>query len=199
MKDINIKVNINFNKLLFLIGFLSTSSCIAKNYKNIDDLIYDQPKDSQPSPSAIVNNNIIPKKEIKDINIVKDKNGNFKLSWEILSEYDIKNKNPGKNLNKVINKNISIKGYMLPLDYSKKSIKEFLLLPYIPSCYHVPPPPPNMIINVKVNKKRGIKISYYPVKVSGKLNVTKLKTTKDPYMMNGIYSLTAQSVEELKN
>ena len=63
---------------------------------------------------------------------IRDKNGNYKLTWEILREYDLDSKEVGKNLKQVLNRNISIIGFMMPLDYSLKNIKEFLLVPYFP-------------------------------------------------------------------
>jgi hypothetical protein len=36
-------------------------------------------------------------------------------------------------------------------------VKEFLLVPYIGACIHVPPPPPNQVIYVRSDK--GVKIT----------------------------------------
>ena len=44
------------------------------------------------------------------------------MIWEILQEYDPKSKSVGINLKKVLDKNIIIKGFMIPLDYNAKSI-----------------------------------------------------------------------------
>ena len=126
---------------------------------------------------------------------VREKNGNYKLNWEIFREYDLNSKKAGKNLKQVLNKSISITGFMMPLDYSRKNIKEFLLVPYIPSCAHVPPPPPNMIIKVKAKKKNDIRFSYYPVKVVGKLELIKSMEENVDY---GAFFLAASSMEEVK-
>ena len=130
----------------------------------------------------------------------KGKDNHWEISWETLAEYDLKKKILGKNLKKIINKNVSIAGFIIPLDYSQKSISEFLLVPFIPSCMHVPPPPDNMVVNVKLNKKNAIKPGYYPFRVKGKLKVETGKKNKmgSLYMMNGIYSLRAHSAREIK-
>ncbi|MDR0549744.1 MAG: DUF3299 domain-containing protein [Deltaproteobacteria bacterium] len=44
---------------------------------------------------------------------------------------------------------IKIPGFVVPLDFEKTEIAEFLLVPYFGACIHVPPPPPNQIVFVK--------------------------------------------------
>lgn len=51
-----------------------------------------------------------------------------------------------------INQNIRIAGYAVTLDANRKSISEFLLVPYFGACIHLPPPPANQIILVKLTK-----------------------------------------------
>ena len=43
---------------------------------------------------------------------------------------------------------IRIPGYVLPLEYDDDLVTEFLLVPYVGACIHVPPPPPNQIVHV---------------------------------------------------
>ena len=130
----------------------------------------------------------------------KNKDGHWSVPWQTLGEYDLKKKKLSNNLKKIVNKNVSITGFIIPLDYSKKSISEFLLVPFIPACMHVPPPPNNMIINVKLKKKNAIKPGYYPFTVKGKIKIdTNSKSTPGAlFMMNGIYTLTAHSAQEIK-
>ena len=90
-------------------------------------------------------------------------------------------KNP--KLKAIIGKEIQLKGYMLPLDFSKKQVSEFLLLPYIPSCMHVPPPPSTQIIHVKMNKGSSAKQSYFPVEVLGQLSILENKEYESSYKM----------------
>lgn len=89
-------------------------------------------------------------------------------------------------LKKIINSEIKLKGYMLPLDFSKKEVKEFLLLPYIPSCMHIPPPPSTQIIHVKMNKGHKAKQTYFPVEVKGILKVQENKEYESSYLMAGL-------------
>ncbi|MDR1395067.1 MAG: DUF3299 domain-containing protein [Deltaproteobacteria bacterium] len=50
---------------------------------------------------------------------------------------------------KIHNKKIKIPGFVVPLDFDKAQIDEFLLVPYFGACIHVPPPPPNQIVHVR--------------------------------------------------
>ena len=49
-------------------------------------------------------------------------------------------------------KRVRIGGYVVPLDFEATSIKEFLLVPFVGACIHVPPPPANQIVYVKSEK-----------------------------------------------
>ena len=50
---------------------------------------------------------------------------------------------------------VRIPGYLLPLEVSATKVTEFLLVPYIGACIHVPPPPPNQIIYVKIGQNKS--------------------------------------------
>ncbi|MDR1126299.1 MAG: DUF3299 domain-containing protein [Deltaproteobacteria bacterium] len=54
---------------------------------------------------------------------------------------------------------IKIPGFIAPLDWENdEELKEFLLVPYFGACIHVPPPPANQIIYVKLEKPlKGIR------------------------------------------
>lgn len=41
---------------------------------------------------------------------------------------------------------IRMPGYVLPLDFEAEGISDFLLVPYVGACIHVPPPPPNQLV-----------------------------------------------------
>ena len=118
------------------------------------------------------------------------------LEWKILREYDLKTKKLGAKLKKVVGKQVKVVGFMIPLDYSQKELKEFLLVPYTPSCAHVPPPPANQIIKVTMKRKNKVKAIYAPVEVLGTLNVVKKKPKEDPYGMQGVYSMVGNSINK---
>lgn len=44
---------------------------------------------------------------------------------------------------------IRMPGFIIPLEQSAKGVTEFVLVPYIGACIHVPPPPPNQLVLVR--------------------------------------------------
>lgn len=64
-------------------------------------------------------------------------------------------------------KEVEIGGYVVPLDFDAFRITEFLLVPFVGACIHVPPPPANQIIYVTAAEGFEITGPFDPVKVSG--------------------------------
>jgi hypothetical protein len=68
-------------------------------------------------------------------------------------------------------KRVRIGGYVVPLDFEATRVKEFLLVPFVGACIHVPPPPANQIIHVMPDKPvKGVK-NMEAVWVSGRLGI----------------------------
>jgi hypothetical protein len=89
-------------------------------------------------------------------------------------------------------KRVSIPGFMVPLEDDADMVTEFLLVPYAGACIHVPPPPPNQIVYVKMNQNGKVKMSFTdPIIVTGLL---KISTVQSPYG-DVSYDLTAESVK----
>ena len=99
---------------------------------------------------------------------------------------------------------VRIPGYLLPLETSDTKVTEFLMVPYIGACIHVPPPPPNQIVHVKIVQKGGyrVKTMYEPVWVSGEISVKSM--VKDLYLVDGSagvnigYTMQANRIEPYK-
>ena len=89
---------------------------------------------------------------------------------------------------------VSIGGYIVPLDFENTTIKEFLLVPYVGACIHVPPPPSTQIIYVKSGKGIEITGQFDPVNVIGTMKTETAFTG----LADAGYSLSADSVEVLK-
>jgi hypothetical protein len=100
---------------------------------------------------------------------------------------------------------VRIPGYLLPLEVSAKKVTEFLLVPYVGACIHVPPPPPNQIIYVKIvqNQSYRSKNLYDPVWVTGVINAKSME--KNLYLVDGTadvdigYSIQANLIEPYKD
>ncbi len=88
-------------------------------------------------------------------------------------------------------KRVHIGGYVVPLDFEATTVKEFLLVPFVGACIHVPPPPPNQIIYVKTAKGFDVAGSFDPVWVTGPLKVASQYTG----LAETGYSIDAESVE----
>jgi hypothetical protein len=84
-------------------------------------------------------------------------------------------------------------GFIAPLEYSGDLITEFLLVPYFGACIHVPPPPPNQTVLVKMAEGTGIATedSFEPVWVLGLL--TAQSTTTE--LADAGYSVESALVE----
>ena len=64
-------------------------------------------------------------------------------------------------------KRVHIGGYVVPLDFQATRVKEFLLVPFVGACIHVPPPPANQIIYVKSELGFDVQGVFDPVWVTG--------------------------------
>lgn len=66
---------------------------------------------------------------------------------------------------------VSIEGWLVPLDQGPERFREFLLVPYFGACIHVPPPPTNQIVHVRVDAGLTEKEMWDPQRVTGTLRV----------------------------
>lgn len=99
-------------------------------------------------------------------------------------------------------KTVRMPGYVLPLEFDGTETVEFLLVPYVGACIHVPPPPPNQMIYVRFPKGFANPGLYAPVYVTGRM--TAIGSTVDLYLSDGErpvetgYSLKATIIEPYK-
>jgi hypothetical protein len=88
-------------------------------------------------------------------------------------------------------KRVKLGGYVVPLDFEATTIKEFLLVPFVGACIHVPPPPANQIVYVKSETGFQIAGQFDPVWVTGTIKTETAFTG----LADAGYSLDAESVE----
>jgi hypothetical protein len=109
------------------------------------------------------------------------------------------------SVNKELNgQRVRMGGYLLPLEVSGTEVIEFLLVPYVGACIHVPPPPPNQIIYVKAEKGVGYKSrnQFDTVLVTGVISARSI--VKDLFLKDGSadinigYSIKASRIEPYK-
>ena len=71
--------------------------------------------------------------------------------------------------NDLSGKDVRLAGYLLPLEFSETGDTDFLLVPYVGACVHVPPPPANQIVFVRLAEKFIAKDLFTPVWIEGPL------------------------------
>lgn len=89
---------------------------------------------------------------------------------------------------------VKLGGYVVPLDFEATKVKEFLLVPFVGACIHVPPPPPNQIVYVKAEKGIDIAGSFDPVAVTGIISTESASTG----LADAGYTITADAIEPWK-
>jgi hypothetical protein len=92
-------------------------------------------------------------------------------------------------------KRVRIGGYVVPLDFEATTVKEFLLVPYVGACIHVPPPPADQIIYVKTEKGFAVGGPEDAVAVTGTIRTVTAVTG----VADAGYSLDAETVELIKS
>lgn len=66
---------------------------------------------------------------------------------------------------------VRLPGYALPLEFDGAAIQEFLLVPYVGACIHVPPPPQNQMVFVKLAQPFVITDLFLPVWITGRMTI----------------------------
>jgi hypothetical protein len=106
---------------------------------------------------------------------------------------------PGRGASPVVEelngKRVRLGGYVVPLEFDSTTVKEFLLVPFVGACIHVPPPPPNQIVYVKSEKGIDVSGSFDPVWVTGTLKTAAASTG----LADTGYTLEADTVAARKD
>jgi hypothetical protein len=90
---------------------------------------------------------------------------------------------------------IKIPGFIVPLDVGKDGlVTDFFLVPYFGACIHVPPPPPNQIVHVRINKGIALDSIYEAYWITGRMKVV----NKSTRLGASAYQLAASNVEIYK-
>lgn len=98
------------------------------------------------------------------------------IDWVKLRKLNLKTKERPKDLEMVHGKPVKIPGFVVPLDDDIQGASEFLLVPSPQACIHVPPPPANQMILVRMAKGTPPRRDWGPVWVKGKLLITESET-----------------------
>lgn len=101
-----------------------------------------------------------------------DPNTKQKIDWSTLRGLDLKTGTLTPELKKVDGNLVELPGFMVPLEDDSSKVTEFLLVPSPQACIHVPPPPPNQMVHVKMASGRSTAMAFGPIWLLGKMQIT---------------------------
>ena len=117
-----------------------------------------------------------------------------RLDWRELRELNIETGQASAKLKSLDGKLVRVPGFMVPLEDNQKDITDFLLVPNPQACIHVPPPPANQIVLVRMAGGNKTRVFYDPLWVTGYLRIM---TVSHAYGKASYY-MEAQSTEIYK-
>lgn len=150
-------------RILVLLGVLwASGTALASDPREItwDDLAGPVPDQIQAQIDQML--------ETDEMDILSDEE--FEARWNELQDqaYPVIDEMDGEI--------VRIPGFVVPWDLEANEVREFLLVPYLGACIHVPPPPPNQVVLVKTDKVYNVQELFDPVWVTGKINVEMVST-----------------------
>jgi hypothetical protein len=100
------------------------------------------------------------------------------IEWTMLQKFDHKTGKGPKELLALDGKVVKMPGFVVPLSDNYSELSEFLLVPNAQACIHVPPPPPNLIVTVKLRKSLPSDQTTNPAWIYGRF---KIENTESEY------------------
>ncbi len=94
------------------------------------------------------------------------------VDWKMLRELDLESGRAPASLSQYDGKKVKIPGFVVPLDDNDQGLAEFLLVPSPQACIHVPPPPANQMVLVRMEGGTPPQRSWGAVWVKGVLRIT---------------------------
>lgn len=86
------------------------------------------------------------------------------------SPFDVQNNAKIELVEALDGQKVRLPGYVVPLGGEARAVSEFLLVPYLGACIHVPPPPPNQMVHVHYPPGVSVNELWDPVWVFGTLH-----------------------------
>ena len=111
------------------------------------------------------------------------------VGWKTLQKLDYKQNVLAEELKPIVNTRVKIPGFAVPLSDNLQAIEEFLFVPNQMACIHVPAPPPNLIVFVKLDSPMKIEDIMGPLWAEGVLRVKKV---------NSVYGASAYELERVQ-
>ncbi len=101
-----------------------------------------------------------------------EESGYKEVFWQKLRELNYTTGQMTDDIRNLDGARVAIPGFVVPLDDDGQGLSEFLLVPSPKACIHVPPPPPNQMVMVKMKSGKAPERKWGPVWVRGKLRIT---------------------------
>lgn len=115
-----------------------------------------------------------------------------RVDWVQLRGYNYKTGRINADAKSLDQAVVKIYGFMVPFDDEQSTTEEFLLVPQLGQCIHIPPPPPNQIVLVRMNDPKRAAVSWdKPVVVTGKMSIGESKSPSGRVL----YRLAADKVD----
>jgi len=90
---------------------------------------------------------------------------------------------------------VRLPGFIVPLELDAEGrVTEFFLVPYFGACIHVPPPPPNQMVYVVMDRGISLDSMYAAYWISGRMATQK----RDTSLGAAAYTLAGTRAEEYK-
>lgn len=89
---------------------------------------------------------------------------------------------------------VRLPGFIVPLDLIDGRVSELFIVPYFGACIHVPPPPPNQLVYVKLPRAIPVEQTYNALMITGQLHVS----TRSTRLAAAAYSMRVDSIEPYK-
>lgn len=91
-------------------------------------------------------------------------------------------------------KTVSLSGFVVPLDFDGTAITNFILVPFVGACVHVPPPPANQLVLVTTEEPYVSGGLFEAVNVTGPFGTSGITTE----LAQIGYAMTAEKVKTLQ-
>ena len=126
----------------------------------------------------------------------KSKNGGkpTEVDWGTLRELDLRSGKASDALKNMDGTIIRVPGFIVPLEDSQNEVSDFLLVPSPQACVHVPAPPANQMVHVRMASGTKAKMSYGPVWAQGRIHIAE---TSGPYGKTS-YEMVGEFTEPYK-
>jgi uncharacterized protein len=87
--------------------------------------------------------------------------GPVETNWRTLLGLDYRTGEITEELEDLRGQVVRIPGFMVPFEDGLDGVTEFLLVPYFGACIHTPPPPPNQMVYVQMDRGRTVDVNIW--------------------------------------